>query len=52
MEKKKSNQLRKHKKPEWKTTRSLDFKSKEVRVREQRDMDPFLHFGGAQKVEW
>ena len=49
MEKKKSKPLSSYKKPEWKTTRCLNFKPKVVSVKKQEDMDPFLHSGEVQK---
>ena len=53
MEKKKSNQLSNHKKPEWKTTRNLDFKP--TRSQELENKETWTHsytLGEAQKVEW
>ena len=49
MEKKKSKSLSNHKKPESKTTRSLNFKTKRSLNKKQEDMDPNLHFGKVQK---
>ena len=52
MEKKKSKPLSHHKKPEWKTTRSLNFKPKKSEFENKKTWTHFYTLGKYKKTEW
>ena len=52
MEKKKSKPLSHHKKPEWKTTRSLNFKPKKSELENKKTWTHFYTLGKYKRAEW